>query len=127
MESYIQKYFLSNNEDVNEEILLERRISPYVTLRPGDLASLLKSTLPLPVSKSTRDHGSYYNYRKIDTIFEKFPQGLSDSDDEKDGNEIVCRAADQGHVPAEYRVKGLKRHEMPVIGEYIDYRFVYNL
>uniref|UniRef100_A0A0B6ZCX1 Uncharacterized protein n=2 Tax=Arion vulgaris TaxID=1028688 RepID=A0A0B6ZCX1_9EUPU len=128
MESFTHKYFSTNYEDVNEEVLLERRISPYVTLRPGDLVALLKLHSSLPISlKLNCNHDNSYGYRKIDTLFEKGQLELSpgDTDDEKNCNEVtsfVCRGAEQGHVPAEYKVKGLRRHEFPVIGVFIDKR-----
>lgn len=122
MESFFQKYFSTDYENVNEEVLLSRRISPYVTLRPGDLAALLHSELPVSL-KLGHNHGtSFYSHRKIQTIFEKnqFELSSSGGDDEKneynDLVDVVCRGAEQGHVPAEYVVKEIRRHEMPVIG-----------
>jgi hypothetical protein len=129
MESFIEEYINSTNvEDVNEEVLLERQISPYATLRPGDLASLLKlhTSLPFPgtgLSKLSRPNVSS-SEKLVEEIIEKEAQGLSsdESGDEGEKDEeltdVVCRGDEQNHVPAIYTVRGLRRHEMPVIGEF---------
>jgi hypothetical protein len=128
MESFIEEYITSTNvEDVNEEVLLERQISPYATLRPGDLASLLKlhTSLPFPgtgLNKLSRPNVSS-SEKLLEEILEKEAQGLSsdESGDEGEKDEdlinVVCKGDEQNHVPAVYTVRGLRRHEMPVVGE----------
>ncbi|KAH9525367.1 hypothetical protein Btru_001188 [Bulinus truncatus] len=127
MELFIKEYITSTSfDDVKKEGLLERRISPYATLRPGDLATLLKlyTEVQPPLSKFGNNHGNHGQHRqRIDTIFEKRPLLSSgDSDEDKSDDElieVVCNGAQQGHVPAQYVVKGIKRHEFPVIGVFI--------
>ncbi|CAL1531423.1 unnamed protein product [Lymnaea stagnalis] len=125
MELFIQEYISSStHDDVKREGLLERRISPYATLRPGDLAALLKlhSTISIPLSNFGHNHGSHTHHsERIDTLFEKKHHlSTGDSDEEQSEElEVVCHGADQGHIPAEYLVKGIKRHELPVIGVFV--------
>lgn len=124
MESFFQKYFSTDYEDVYEEVLLERRISPCVTLCPDDLASRLKLDSEATFSpKFVRNHAdSFNNYSKIPGIFQKEQPGLSSIESDDNDIDVICRGAEQGHVLAEYRVQGLKRHEMPVIGVFVDQR-----
>ncbi|GFR84282.1 glutamate synthase [NADH], amyloplastic [Elysia marginata] len=116
MESFINEFITSELEGVGsaEEVLLHRRISPYATLRPGDLATLVKfqqsrlhhpaALRPAPICGST------------------LPEDSDEDACPEEVSEVVLNAADQGHVPAQYTVKGLRRHEMPVIGVYVDTR-----
>ncbi|XP_059175698.1 uncharacterized protein LOC131955555 [Physella acuta] len=129
MELFIQDFISSNNyDDLKQEDILERRISPYATLRPGDLAALLKlSTVPIPLSSYAHGSGSNNHSQRpsINTIFEKKrTTSTGDSDDEKNEEcvDVVCNAADNGHVPTLYVVKNIKQHEMPVIGFFVDKR-----
>lgn len=124
MELFIQDFISSNNyDDLKQEDILERRISPYATLRPGDLAALLKlSTLQIPLSSYAHGSGSSSNSQRpsINTIFEKKrTTSTGDSDDEKSEEcvDVVCNASDNGHVPTLYVVKNIKQHEIPVIGK----------
>ena len=129
MESFITEYITSVDvNDVNEEILLERRMSPYVTLRPGDLSSLLKlhASLPFPGTGICNKYGSQpvsSLESHLEEILKKEEQGLSSDENEDEGDndaesEVVCRGADQNHVPAVYTVRGIKNHEFPVVGKY---------
>ena len=118
MESFINEFITSELDletvGTAEEVLLDRRISPYATLRPGDLAALVKfqqghqfrhhpaALRPAPCCGSTLPD--------VDSDEESIPE-------QDEVLEVVLQAADQGHVPALYNVKGLRRHEMPVIGE----------
>lgn len=122
MESYINEFITSELEGVGsaaEEVLLNRRISPYATLRPGDLATLVKF-------QQSRHHHHHHPaaIRAAPICGSTLPED-SDEDvgiEEEEVGDIVVQAADQGHVPAQYTVKGLRRHEMPVIGVYVDNR-----
>ncbi|KAK6985792.1 hypothetical protein BgiMline_015392 [Biomphalaria glabrata] len=129
MELFLKDYITSSSfddDDVNKGIL-ERRISPYVTLRPGDLSALLKlyTDVQPPLAKFGHNHNHVKKQHGcgIETLFEKKPLlSAGDSDDDKSDDElldVVCNGAHQGHVPAQYVVRGIKRHEFPVIGVYI--------
>ncbi|XP_005112035.1 uncharacterized protein LOC101847164 [Aplysia californica] len=133
MESFIEEYISSvNAEDVNEEILLERRISPYATLRPGDLAALLKLQSSIPLSGSALKSGWHHGPGGLEThveeILKREEQGFSSDESGNEGvkdeelRDVVCRGDEQNHVPAVYTVRGLRRHEMPVVGVYVDKR-----
>ncbi|RUS70881.1 hypothetical protein EGW08_021361 [Elysia chlorotica] len=124
MESFFNEYITSelDLEGVGspEEVLLARRVSPYATLRPGDLAALVK----LHHLQHGRHHHHPAAYRAPPFCGSTLQE---DSDEEvipkpEEVSEVVLHAADQGHVPAKYTVKGLRRHEMPIIGVYVDSR-----
>ncbi|GFN84678.1 glutamate synthase [Plakobranchus ocellatus] len=122
MESFINEYIPSDfeYEGINsaEEVLLHRRISPYATLRPGDLATLVKLH---------QNHLCHHPaaYRPAPFCGSALPE---DSDEDvseeqaQEADDVVLKGSDQGHIPAQYVVKGLRHHEMPVIGVYVDSR-----
>ena len=113
MESFINEFITSEFEGVGspEEVLLHRRISPYATLRPGDLAALVKFQ-----HQGRHQHPAAFRAAPYcgSTLQEDSDEEVIPAQEEV--SEVVVHAADQGHVPAEYTVKGLRRHEMPVIG-----------
>lgn len=101
--------------EMETEDLLLHRLSPYATLRPGDLALLLG------IPRQTGDHAS----RKLaSSLFlnnaivideERSDDGERDNK-ELEERDLVVRGQDIGDLPAEYVVRGLRPHEMPVIG-----------
>ncbi|XP_076466320.1 uncharacterized protein LOC143297751 [Babylonia areolata] len=105
--------------EMESEELLLRRLSPYATLRPGDLSVLLG--LQNQTGGST-DHSR----RKLTSLFDNAiverseSDGESDKEPESEGRDVVVRGQDIGDLPSEYVVRGLRPHEMPVIGVYVD-------
>ncbi|KAK7486611.1 hypothetical protein BaRGS_00022136 [Batillaria attramentaria] len=108
--------------DMDDEELLLRRLSPYATLRPGDLSSLMG------IPHQTRG----LSHIKAASVFADAIAERSDSDGESEkedatepeGEAVVVRGQDIGDLPAEYVVRGLRPHEMPVIGVYVDPRIL---
>lgn len=194
MESFIREFIVTSldlddgNRNVflptvgpedDDMMLLNRRLSPYATLRPGDLAALMRLHSPLAsrYASKSKHHSRSIHVHNLNTSVKitsasstnsiinscddleelrrqrdrtsALPQtiqedaeslsnvSVSDSDassssynsDEEcqpaDFIDVVCRGADCGHVPTEYLVKGIRQHEMPVIGEYRVVSFFY--
>ena len=101
--------------EMETEELLLRRLSPYATLRPGDLSVLLGGV---------RGNVDFSHHKTTSSsLLDNAIVERSDSDDESDeweqpsGRDVVVRGQDIGDLPAEYVVRGLRPHEMPVIGK----------
>ena len=101
--------------EMETEELLLRRLSPYATLRPGDLSLLLGLQRQTCGDRSCRKLAS--------SLFDNAIAERSDSDGESDkepepeGRDVVVRGQDIGDLPAEYVVRGLRPNELPVIGK----------
>ncbi|KAL8573585.1 hypothetical protein ACOMHN_047855 [Nucella lapillus] len=108
--------------EMETEELLLRRLSPYATLRPGDVSLLLG----LPNQSSSSDH----SHRKLASLFDNVivERGESDSESDKEpdseGRDVIVRGQDIGDLPVQYLVRGLRPNEMPVIGVYVDPKIV---
>lgn len=107
---------LFGGEMETEELLL-RRLSPYATLRPGDFSVLFGISQP--------QSGDHSNRKLASSLFlDNAIAERGESDDESseepefEGRDIEVRGQDIGDLPAVYVVRGLRRHEMPVIGNY---------
>lgn len=104
---------LFGGEMETEELLL-RRLSPYATLRPGDLAVLLGIPRLQTSNLSNRKLASPLFF---DNAIEEGESDENDEEPEPEGRDVVVRGQDIGDLPAEYVVRGLRPHEMPVIGK----------
>ncbi|XP_050391640.2 uncharacterized protein LOC126810549 [Patella vulgata] len=108
-------------EVFEEQDLLIRRLTPYATMRPQDLQSLRLG-----------DGNVWTNHFEdllLDRFTSKYPEnGISEEEEhtnfrtnskEPTSRNVVVNGSENNDVPAEYLVKGLKPHELPVIGVYV--------
>lgn len=105
--------------DMETEELMLRRLSPYATLRSGDLSALLGIQHPPTDHSSRKLTSSLFVNPAIGerSESESGSDSEGDKESEPEARDVVVRGQDIGDLPAEYVVRGLRPHEMPVIGK----------
>lgn len=112
---------------MDDEDTLLRRLSPYATLRPGDLTSLLGIQLHSPDANRHKPITGFFADAIVEASEGSTSSGSDDEAEQKSSDEeeaVIVRGQDIGDLPAEYVVRGLRPQEMPVIGVYIDPRIM---
>lgn len=112
---------------MDDEDTLLRRLSPYATLRPGDLTSLLGIQLHSPDANRHKPITGFFADAIVEASEGSTSSGSDDEAEQKSSDEeeaVVVRGQDIGDLPAEYVVRGLRPQEMPVIGKHLIVAFV---
>ncbi|KAJ8315657.1 hypothetical protein KUTeg_007807 [Tegillarca granosa] len=132
----------NNFDDDNEECFL-RRLSVYATVRPEDLKGIIgegsdELGLHLYGKINNKSHKTRQSLQDLftgtqfqksqqptkrhETVIEEEQTSSCEDIYQSSESSIVVRGSDIQDVPIDYSINGIQKHELPVIGVYLDRR-----